>query len=269
MFGSKIGLINGENGKWLLNVTDSPAIVHTAFYNLSSKSWPSKTNLSAIFNQVDNYFIDKWIKTNQQLNSFGNLGQVIIILAPTIKMTTQEKQLAVSSMSNLRENHPDINIMYYTTEENSKNLDGLLLDERDYLIFTSRIDEIVRFLLTIPRSIRPGKCSQYPHPEIVHQIEEYVQPYETIIYRLDQMWKINTKEIAINFSVVGYGTIEVCTWNQKRYDGRQEKLYCREVSGHSETTFMESFKCHDQINCTAIHYQVRGMSSTKKCTGKM
>ena len=68
---------------------------------------------------------------------------------------------------------------------------------------------------------------------------------------------------------VGYGTIEICTWNQRRNNARRRSYYCRKLSGHNELTIINYATCNDRAvsPCSYIvYYQIRGISTRCQCT---
>ena len=68
---------------------------------------------------------------------------------------------------------------------------------------------------------------------------------------------------------VDYGTIEVCTWNQRKDNATREGFYCRKLSGHNETKIIDYGSCNDRAvsSCSSTtHYEIRGISTRNQCT---
>ncbi|KAK0096904.1 hypothetical protein PV326_003925 [Microctonus aethiopoides] len=264
MFGSKIGFLHGITGEWILNVTESPSLAHQAIVNFTSSSWTTGLNLINSFESVEKYLTHRWNERHKNY-TIASLGQVMLILAPLITLNIEEQKRIYPSLKSLKDNHPDLNFIYYTTAENFLSFKQFLHTEEDYLITSSKINDISDYLLTIPRSLRPEMCKKNVTINGQNQFEGYVQPQEIIVYRLDPSWRINTKYVKMKIISVGYGKLELCWWNQYRNSVRKERYMCRELSGHNEIIIHDTFRCDKDIKCPAIFYQIRGISSLKKC----
>lgn len=51
MYGSKMGILHGTSGQWLLNVTDSPSLAYHAIYNF--------TKISCEFSYLSNHLLNQ------------------------------------------------------------------------------------------------------------------------------------------------------------------------------------------------------------------
>lgn len=267
MFGSKIGFLHGSTGKFILNVTDSPANVHEVILNFPLLSWPTHMNFTNIFREIEQYLTSSW-EERLKNHTIGNLGQIIIFLVPRVILIEYEQQIIIKQLKKLKAIHPDINIIYYTTQENLASFKRLRITDGDNLIITQRINDISSSVIGIPRSLRPALCYLNIMGTIKDQLEDYVEPQKLIIYRLDQLWRINTRKVTIKIIGVGYGTLEICSWNQLKNNITRDKYSCLELSGHNEATLTDYYHCKKNAQCPAIFYQVRGISSLNKCAGK-
>lgn len=266
IYGSKIGILDGNTGKWILNTTNSSSTAYEIIYQLNSSiSWPTNLNLSITLDSIDGYLTKMWDKKSAS-HQIGTLGQVILFLAPrTIVQSSREIK---SSLNKLKQNHPDVNIIYYVSKENLQGFKDLLITPEDYLIDTAGVDDIVNYVMTIPRSLRRSCSKNDSSPR--DQVEDYVRPRESIIYRLDAQWRRNTQRISMSVVSVGYGSFEVCWWTQLEGNIIKNKFDCRELSRHMEFIINDTQDCRDRsINCPAIYYQIRGLSSSKKCAGNL
>ncbi|XP_044580110.1 uncharacterized protein LOC123262112 [Cotesia glomerata] len=262
LYGSKIGILNGENGDWILNTTDSPSTAHEKISTLDASTWPNNLNIFSVINTANNYLTTIWSQKSAN-HDIGNLGQVILLLAPRTVVKEGERQDIKSSLINLKSNHPDVNIVYFVSKKNAASFREFLTSPEDYLI-DSRIDEIASYVSTIPRSLRLN-CSE-KNSSSHEQVEDYVKPQESIFYRLDPQWRWNTQRISMTIISVGYGSFEVCWWTQ--FDGNviKNRYNCRELSGHSEFIINDTQDCKNKnANCPGIYYQIRGLNSLKKC----
>lgn len=262
-FGSKIGFLHGSTGNWLLNVTDSFSSAHSV---ISDQTVYTNLNLAKIFDTASDYYTDIWNKRHKN-HTIGSLGQAILVLAPLIRVSESELEESLISLKKLRRLHPDVNVIYYTTPEKAESLQRLLISQEDRLVTTLRINDISTYLLEIPNSLRPGPCNPNVTRGIRDQIEGYVAPQEVNIYRLDPLWRSNTKRVTVKIVGFGYGALEICMWNQRRNSITKELFTCRELSGDGEEELTDFDECKGG-NCPGIFYKVRGLSSTKNCAGK-
>ncbi|XP_011298010.1 uncharacterized protein [Fopius arisanus] len=259
-FGSSVGIIDGSSGKWILNVTSSFSSAQSAIINQTSST---NLNLTEVFDVASDYYTNKWKELHRN-HTIGGLGQAIIILAPLIRLSEPELQQALISLKNMRSLHPDVNIIYYTTPERADPLRKLLISQEDYLLTSLRINDISTRLVEVPNSIRPGPCNPNVTLGVRDQIEGYVYPQEVNIYRLDPLWRVNTKTVTVKIVGFGYGSVEICKWNQKRSSITRQLLSCRELSGNDEAELTDFHTCQ-KLDCPTIFYQIRGLSSTNKC----
>ncbi|XP_015126293.1 uncharacterized protein LOC107047901 isoform X2 [Diachasma alloeum] len=259
-FGSNIGLIEGTTGEWLLNVTNSFSSAHSEILNQTSST---KLNLAKIFDVATDYYTSKWNERHKN-HTVGGLGQAIVILAPLIRLSEPEVQESLISLRRMRSLHPDVHVIYYTTPEKADPLRRFLISQKDYLLTSLRINDISAYLLEVPNSIRPGPCNPNVTLGIRDQVEGYVYPQEVITYRLDPLWRANTKRVTVKIVGFGYGSLEICMWNQRGNSATRKLLSCRELSGNEEEELTDFHACREE-NCPAIFYKVRGLSSTNKC----
>ncbi|XP_034943326.1 uncharacterized protein [Chelonus insularis] len=265
-FGSKIGFLHGTTAEWLLNITDSPSRVHEEFISqLNSIFWPTYLNFMKNFQLMKTYLTEKWAE-KQRNHSIGSLSQVLIFLTSQgIQTEHDELDQMINSMKDFKESHPDVNLLYYTSEKHSESLKKFLISEEDHVIDTLKINDISRKLLEVPKSIRPALCNPNVTNGIRDQVEDYIKPQEVITYRLDPQWRIRTKQVITTVTSFAYGTLEICSWSQMRNSVKKNNFKCGELSGHSEMKLMDFFNCKKNFNCPAMFYQIRGIISQKKC----
>ncbi|EFN82873.1 hypothetical protein EAI_07317 [Harpegnathos saltator] len=105
MYGSKMGILHGQSGQWLLNVTNSPSLAYYAISNFTNISWPTHLNLLVTMDTVYNYLNETW-ETKGQQHTIGSLGQVVLILAPLTQISEIEQQTILKLLREIRHHHP-------------------------------------------------------------------------------------------------------------------------------------------------------------------
>ncbi|EFN72998.1 hypothetical protein EAG_11290 [Camponotus floridanus] len=105
MYGSKMGILDATSGQWLLNVTNSPSLAYHAVFNFTKISWPTHLNFDTVLNAVFNYLNETW-QTKWQQHTIGNLGQVILILAPSTQNSEMEQQIIFELLREIKHFYP-------------------------------------------------------------------------------------------------------------------------------------------------------------------
>lgn len=265
MYGSKMGIIDGTTGNWVLNTTNSPSFGLEAIQRFSNISWPTQFNYTKSLETILTYLNGVWQEKRND-HVIGNLGQVVILLIPLAYMSNKEKQSAMSLLQELKRQHPDVHFLYYTSRYNSQLFHSFVTTDEDYLIDTSNIDGIIKYLRTIPRVLRPIiYMTKNESRDNIPEFEDYVSPSESITYRLHPHWRKNIKKLVITINSFGYGTINICTWNQFKFNGAKIGIYCTELSGHKVISLTDPYKCMDDTICPNTYYSIHNVTSLYKC----
>ncbi|XP_012215810.1 uncharacterized protein [Linepithema humile] len=194
MYGSKMGIIHGTSGQWLLNVTNSPNFAYHAVSNFSTILWPEHLNFIATLNTISNYMNETW-ETKRQQHIIGGLGQVVVMLVPLTEFSEVEREIILKLLREIKHLHPDLYFVYYVSESNSRLFQPLILSNQDRLILGPNIDNIVQYLSTIPRTLRPVVMSKHANEssEYQNEIEGYISPSKSTTYILHPQYAINAK----------------------------------------------------------------------------
>lgn len=146
MYGSKMGIIHGTSGEWLLNVTNSPSIAFQALNNFTNTTCkidcfikifitffyvivnnifigPTKFNYTRVLETVSIYLERTW-EYNYKNQIIGNFGQVVILLIPLAHMSNNEKESVIILLRQLKHAHPGkyINLKHELQKVNFNNL---------------------------------------------------------------------------------------------------------------------------------------------------
>lgn len=262
MYGSKMGIIHGTSGEWLLNVTNSPSIAFQTLNNFTNAMWSTQFNYMQVLKTVFSYLNNTW-EYNHKHHIIGNLGQVVILLVPLAHISNNEKESIITLLHQLKYNHPDVHFVYYVSRYNENLFESFILSNEDYMIKNSNIDAIVQYVLKIPRALRPATTLGLNNSKIP-QIEDYISPSKSITYRIHSHWKQNMKKILIKIHTFNYGTMKVCMWI--KFESNDKKnLQCIELAGYKEITLTDHFKCTSISACPNLYLHIQNVTSLYKC----
>ncbi|XP_035730991.1 uncharacterized protein LOC118445508 isoform X1 [Vespa mandarinia] len=265
IYGSKMGILHGSTGNWLLNVTNSPSFAYETIYNFTKVSWPSQLNYTKTLQTIFTY-LNITLQENQKNHVIGNLGQVIILLVPLAYMTDTEIRSALMLLQQIKLYYPDVHFLYYTSEYNAYLFQSFIISKEDHLIKTLQIDDIIEYFNTVSWLLRPLPNINTNTENYKNQMENYVAPSQSILYKLHSHWRKNTRKTAVTFHNVGYGEIKVCSWNQVNDVEKKYNEYCKDASGHKDIILTDYTFCPENKLCPDIYYRVQNVTSLRKCT---
>ncbi|XP_068988935.1 uncharacterized protein [Bombus flavifrons] len=264
MYGSKMGIIHGTSGEWLLNVTNSPSIAFQALNNFTNTTWPTKFNYTRVLETVSIYLKRTW-EYNYKNQIIGNFGQVVILLIPLAHMSNNEKESVIILLHQLKHAHPEVHFVYYVSPYNENLFESFTLWEGDYIIKNSNIDTITQYVSRIPRTLRPATVADVNmNKNVIPQWEDYISPSKSITYRIHSHWKRNMKKIVVTIHTFGYGTMNACIWVGFEPNDKQN-LQCAELSGYKEVTLTDHFKCTSTSSCPNFYLRTQNVTSLYKC----
>ncbi|XP_012252675.2 uncharacterized protein LOC105684120 isoform X1 [Athalia rosae] len=263
-YGSRMGLLQGTTGEWLANVTHSPTTIFHALTNFSQITWPTALNFIKVFEQINMHLNKTWSK-NSEHHVIGSFGQVVILLAPRTVLNQNEQQYTIAAIRQLKHNYPELRFLYYGSEFYSQSLGNLILTEEDHLIKSLKIDDLNRYLLTVPRILRPPSNLTETNGR-KNQFEDYIGLGRDLSFELHPQWRINTKKVKVTFHAVGYGSMKVCSWNKWGASKTQNGFYCQELTGHHEISMSDYFDCRYGKSCPTTYYRVQNVTSLLRCS---
>ncbi|XP_043672144.1 uncharacterized protein LOC122631029 isoform X2 [Vespula pensylvanica] len=264
IYGSKMGILHGSTGNWLLNVTNSPSFAYETIYNFTKVSWPNQLNYAKTLQTIFTY-LNTTLQGNQKKHIIGNLGQVIILLVPLAYMTDTELKSALMLLQQIKLYYPDIHFLYYTSEYNAYLFQPFIISKEDHLIKTLQIDDIIRHFNTVSWLLRPLPNIITNTENYKNQMENYVAPSQSTLYKLHAHWRKNTKKTTVTFHNVGYGEIKVCSWIQFNDTEKKYNEYCKDANGHKDIVLTDYTFCPDKKICPHIYYRVQNVTSLRKC----
>lgn len=262
-YGSKIGIIHGTSGEWLLNVTSSPSFAFETLTNFTNVSWPTEFNYVKVLNTIFAHLNKTW-ENNGKHRIIGNLGQAVILLTPLGSMSNNDKLSATTILRQIKYNYPEVHFVYYTSRSNTDLFLSFILSDEDRLIDNSNLDTVIRYISTIPKILRSVSLDLYNSTNITSQFEDYISPSESITYKINSKWKKDSRKISITIHSFGYGSIKACSWIQFRSDDK-ERFQCIELTGYEEVTLTNRLKCIEPLSCPDMYLQIRNVTSLYKC----
>ncbi|XP_076632618.1 uncharacterized protein LOC143347391 [Colletes latitarsis] len=263
MYGSKIGIIHGTSGEWLLNVTNSPSLAFEALNNFTNTSWPTQLNYTRVFETIFTHLNKTW-EDNQRHNVIGNLGQVVVLLIPLSYISNDDKQSIITLLKQIKHNHPDVHFIYCTSRYNSNFFKEFVSSNEDHIIRNFNIDSVTQHLLRIPRTLRPIKITDSNSRNSTPSYEDYISPSKSITYKLHSHWKRNMKKSPITIHTFGYGTMKVCTWMEYKANENQN-YHCMELAGYKDITLTNQSKCINDSPCPDTYFRIQNVTSSFKC----
>ncbi|XP_026668550.1 uncharacterized protein LOC108624121 [Ceratina calcarata] len=260
MYGSRMGVIHGTSGEWLLNVTNSPSIAYQELNNFLSASWSPKLNFTRVLETVSAHLNEVW-KRNQEYARIGDLGQVVILLTPLGSMSNDEQQSAITSLREIKHNHPDVHFIYYVSRYNENLFKSFVLSNEDHMISTNNIKLISHYAFEIPRTLRSITPLNSNDSRNL-QFEDYVSPSKTVTYRIHKHWTRNLQKLSIH--TFNYGTMQACLWIRHE-SGDLKTVNCTKLTGYEEIALTNDVKCNDGSSCPDVYLSLGNITSLYRC----
>ncbi|KZC14462.1 hypothetical protein WN55_06922 [Dufourea novaeangliae] len=132
MYGSKIGIMHGTSGEWLLNVTNSPSLAFEALNNFTNANWPTQLNYTRVLEVISDHLNKTW-ENNQRKCTIGHFGQVVVLLIPLGYMSNNDKQSVITMLQQIKYNHPVPRTIRPATCLDSNNLRNITPWFEDYI----------------------------------------------------------------------------------------------------------------------------------------
>lgn len=263
LFGSKMGLIHATSGKWLFNLTNSPASVYENLRNLRKMKWPDGLNYTAVLEGIFDYLEIAW-EENRKMANIGNVGQALLVLAPRTRLSASDQQSALNLILKIKQKHPEMHFLYFVMDGVADIFQKFITSDEDHLILSSTIDDIRKLLVEIPVTLRPVFGHNNTLGIGTMQMEDYINLEESITYKLHSHWKSKIKKTTLTFHGVGYGTIKICFRTKQKLEDSPRELNCQTLSAFEDIKF-EDFSPCTWNNCSHLFYEVQYQKSLMKC----
>ncbi|KAG5894333.1 hypothetical protein JTB14_004377 [Gonioctena quinquepunctata] len=255
-YGSRLGIINGQSGNWMVNVTRELFQIFTDL-NDPRDRWPVNLSLgrslqTAISHYQNRTFIDC------SASKIKPLGQAILVFSTDGRLTDNDVAMSRLSINTLKTSYPGTRIMFVTpTGENS--LKQLLVDESDSVLslssdVVSLAQQITDHLSEIPANIIKFYCN---HTDVV--FEDYITPDVEVFYEIHREY-IKRGIVITKFINSNYGELVVCAFKSITTNDR----VCKGITVNGEISFNSMDFCTPDSACDLL-FAVKGNSSRIRC----
>lgn len=257
-YGSRIGIINGENGQWLANVTND---VIQLFGSLGNATlWPTRLQLSDSLITVISYYQNR-TQPDCYSKSLRPTGHVVLVLANTALITDVDARQTQMSLQTLKASHPDIHIIYVVSENNAQHYlkfldntyrnDLVIQSPNDIQTFINKVSEKLN---TVPANLINFYCNNSV------EVEDYITPHIETLYEIHAEFLRRT-DITIKYKGNDYGDFSICAYNTNT----SQNKFCKNITGFDEVSFIVRDQCSiEEVSCT-VQFAVSTYNSKFKC----
>ncbi|CAB0028367.1 unnamed protein product [Trichogramma brassicae] len=105
-YGSRMGLLDGETGRWLTNVTASTSDAHQALNRLSRINWPDTVDFPAVLGSIEAYLDKNWQDKSGASHAAGSVATAVVLLVPQVHLNERQLVQALEGVKRLKSKHP-------------------------------------------------------------------------------------------------------------------------------------------------------------------
>ncbi|KAK9758523.1 hypothetical protein QE152_g427 [Popillia japonica] len=257
-YGSKMGIINGQNGEWLVNVTSDVIEIFASLNNATS--WPTRLQLSDSLQTVISHYQNK-TQPDCYSKTLRPTGHVVLVLANTALITDDDGERTQRALQTLKYSHPDVQIIYVASENNAAHYTAFSNNvyANDLVIQTSNdiptfVNQISEKLNTVAANVMNVYCNKS-----YVEIEDYITPYVDTLYEVHAEFLRRT-DINIKFKGNDYGDFSICAYDINAIQNK----FCKNITGLGEVSFKVRDQCSVEEDCT-VRLVVSTYNSKFKC----
>ncbi|CAH0561910.1 unnamed protein product [Brassicogethes aeneus] len=255
-YGSQMGIINGETGSWISNVTTE---IYGLFQGIGENlyKWPSRLDLNKSLKTAIRFYQNK---TNANCTAGAKpMAKSIIILSKDGRITDVDKSEAQFSIKAIKDAYPECNLIYVTPDENGFFRELSTIYKNDSVVdlssdISALVNELFNKLNNVPASIVNFYCNQ-----ISVRFEDFITPAVESFYEIHEEY-IKRRQFVTKFTNYDLGSLHIC------YTGSSPVKTCRSLKLDEEVVYSSSDICPEDTSCN-IHFFLYANSSTNKCTG--
>ncbi|XP_076261704.1 uncharacterized protein LOC143197278 isoform X1 [Rhynchophorus ferrugineus] len=259
-YGSSIGIINGQTGGWITNITREYFEMFRNFENMDrQQSWPTTLSLTRSLETVAAYYQNR---TNIDCNStvIKPIGQAVIIFSREGRLTDNDASRSKLLIQSLKDRYPQTSMIYVSSDRNGF-FKEVAVGDQDYLLnpttdnVLTTVNGIIKKLSGIPAALIKFYCN----PEDV-RFEKYLTP------GIEQTFEINKEYIkrgyvTTKFLNKGYGDLSICSFTSQTSKVNKS---CQDVTVNNEISFKSSSLCTTESACD-VQYSVTASNSQVIC----
>ncbi|CAH1153729.1 unnamed protein product [Phaedon cochleariae] len=254
--GSKLGIINGESGNWMVNVTGE---VFQIFKDLNDPKdgWPEKLSLGRSLQTVISYYQNQTY-TNCSETKPKPYAQAVLVFSEQGRLSDLDLETSRQSIGTIKAASPAARILYVTPrEENSLKR---LLQSNDFLLsklsddVASIVHEVTSRLSDIPANIVKFYCDGGRA-----EFEDYITPDVESFYEVHRGY-IGRGAVGTKFVNSNYGDLMICAFRSNSVDER----ICKGLTVNEELSFDSKDFCTPESPCD-VRFAVTANSSRIRC----
>ncbi|KAK9889517.1 hypothetical protein WA026_004799 [Henosepilachna vigintioctopunctata] len=197
-YGSKLGIINGENGRWIAHVTGQ---IFDLFSDLGKNQnyWPTQLSLHLSFETIIAHY-QNTTRNNCTGGQNKPLGRAIVLLSSSARPTDSDTYKYKEALSSIKNAFPEANIIYALSEQiqqhfqdfaNTYHNDTIMSFSRDVSTLSSSLGEMIRQIPGQIVSIFCGNSNTGMEDYLTPGTEKFYEIYEEYTRR----YKFNIKVI--------------------------------------------------------------------------
>ncbi|XP_057668458.1 uncharacterized protein LOC130901181 isoform X2 [Diorhabda carinulata] len=252
-YGSRIGIVSGQSGNWLVNVTREVFQLFTDLNELRDE-WPVTLSLGRSLGTVISYYQNR-SRNNCNQKGIKPEGQVLFVFSKDGRLTDNDVEISKQCINTLKSSDPGTRIIYITQEEENSLVQ--LVRDNDFLMkisndVVSTVQQLSDYLSGIPASIIRLYCNNI-------LFEDYVTPQSENIYEINREY-IKRNYIHIKFMNSNYGELVVCAYQSNTTNDR----VCKGITVNGEISFNSKDFCTPDLPCD-VHFAVTANSSQIIC----
>lgn len=207
-FNSKISVIHGTSGEYLVNKTNS---ISTAFGQIRNftGNYPESVSLSRTFSNLIQRLSEE-TKLEEISGILMSTSRVVLVMSQSLRTTETDFQSARRMLEGSLLQFPDLYFVFITNDAPNFNelIKNVKIGDRQnhYQVIQSNQvnhdfeDELLSFLKTVPKRVMASCGDGTSHSLNRIQFEDYLSPYVDLVYRVNPTYiPINTE---VKFQVI-------------------------------------------------------------------
>lgn len=208
-FNSKISVIHGTSGEYIVNKTNS---ISTAFGQIRNftGNYPESVSLSTSFSNLIQRLSEQ-TKLEESSGILMTTSQVVLVMSQSLRTTETDFQSARRMLEGSLLQFPDLYFVFITNDAPNFNelIKNVIIGERQnhYQVIKSNQanqidfeDELVTLLKSVPKRVMASCGDETSHSLNRIQFEDYLSPYVDLVYRVNPTYiPINTE---VKFQVI-------------------------------------------------------------------